>query len=124
MPYTHEWVEPELFLDHKGVKVYHSYRNDDYGDGPLEYWFQVQLTDDTEGTTEDDMHEFDVRDLATFKASPSVESSGYQAIQQAIDKGGRQELLPPSQKAVHVVNRCRYCGEIPEDCECSRGKGA
>ena len=117
MPYTHEWVEPELFLDHKGVKVYHSYRDDDYGNGRWEYWFQVQLTDDTEGTTEDDVHEFDVRDLATFKASPSAESAAYQAIQQAIDKGGRQGLLP-------VVNRCRYCGEIPEDCECSRGKGA
>ncbi len=23
-----------------------------------------------------------------------------------------------------VVNRCRFCGEIPEDCECSKGRGS
>jgi hypothetical protein len=101
-------------LDHKGVEVYHSYKDDEY-DHLLDYHFQVQLTDETEGTTEDDMHEFDVRDLATFKASPSAESAAYQAILEAVDKGGRQELLP-------VVNRCRFCREIPEDCVCSRGK--
>ena len=116
MPYTHEWVEPELFLEYKGVEVYHSYRDDDYGNGPWEYWFQVQLTDDTEGTTEDDMHEFDVRDLHTWKATKDkgVRCSRKKSIQEALDDG-RKGLLP-------VVNRCRYCGEIPEDCECSRGK--
>jgi hypothetical protein len=117
MPYIYEWVEPDLFLEHKEVEVYHSYRNDDYGNGPWEYWFQVQLTDDTEGTTEDDMHEFDVRDLDAWKViSRRCRVEPKQAIRKAIDKGGRQELLKP------VPNRCRFCREIPEDCECAAGR--
>lgn len=84
MPYQHEWVEPELYLEHKGVKVYHSYKDDEF-DQRLEYHFQVQIR---EGTTEDDMHEFDVRDLVQRNWNGDT----HQAIKEAIDRGGRKLL--------------------------------
>jgi len=100
VPYIHEWVEPELFMEHNGVRIYHSYKDDQY-DHLLEYHFQVQLTDETEGTTEDDMWEFDVRDLETWRVE-QITVAGVarykgdpgQAIRDIIGKGGRDLIVP------------------------------
>lgn len=51
MPYR--WVEPEVFVEHEGVMVFHCYRHD-MADDRLEYWY----------TTDSDPEDFDVRDLA------------------------------------------------------------
>jgi len=99
MPYVHKWVEPELFMEHSGVRIYHSYKDDEY-DHLLEYHFQVQWTDETEGTTEDDMWEFDVRDLETWRVE-QIAVAGVaiykgdpgKAIRDIIDKGGRDLIV-------------------------------
>lgn len=87
MPYIHKWVDPDLYLEHKGVKVYRSYKDDDY-DQQLEYHFQVQKAGATT-CYEDHMYEFDVRDLVTR----DWKGDTHQAIKEAIDRGGRGLLL-------------------------------
>ena len=59
MPYSSQWVEPELFVSHNGVRVYHVYKNDDVDKGAREFWF---TTDELEGEGSD--FEFDIRDFA------------------------------------------------------------
>jgi len=41
MPFLSEWVEPALFLDWRGVRVYHCYRDNSVNQGPLVYCFTV-----------------------------------------------------------------------------------
>jgi hypothetical protein len=57
MPF--QWVDPELLMEHQGIKIYHVYKDDDV-ELPLEFWYEAEMEDD-------DIVEFDVRDL------PSVE---------------------------------------------------
>ena len=62
MPYTSTWVNPKLFLTHKGVKVYHTYKNDDcQNNPPSENYF---TTDRMDGSYEGKC--FDVRELAAW----------------------------------------------------------
>ena len=89
MPYESKWVPPELFIEHKGVKVYHAYEDQDY-EGRLTHHFAVGSEDDM---VCEELTEFDVRDLPTYKASPSYESAAYQAIQHAIDQYGVAGLI-------------------------------
>ena len=56
MPYLSQWVAPEVFLTHNGVTIYHTYKDDDWEQGPQTYWF---VTD--EMASQDDG--FDVREL-------------------------------------------------------------
>jgi hypothetical protein len=59
MPY--KWVEPELYLEHKGVKVYHTYKSGNEND-MMSYIFTTDMScDDSEDDSE---FQFDVRDLA------------------------------------------------------------
>ena len=77
MPY--DWVEPELFVEHGGVKVFHIYKNNFVHDGRRECWFTTDIC----GGESDDPCAFDVRDLSTF--APGKPYS--QAVCDAIDKG-------------------------------------
>ena len=57
MPYKTVWVEPEVFLEHNGVTVYHTYKDDDIDQGANWYWFTLQeLGSECEGA-------FDIRDV-------------------------------------------------------------
>ena len=56
MPYKTIWVEPEVFLEHSGVTVYHTYKDDDIEQGASWYWFRLDQEENDEG-------EFDIRDL-------------------------------------------------------------
>ena len=76
MPTQTSWVDPELFLDHGGVKVFHTYKDDDLDQGPNRYWFTLK----TECSVERPAcgitfcpHVFDVRELATWE--PPVQPS-------------------------------------------------
>ena len=60
MPYKTIWVEPEVFLEHNGVTVYHTYRDDDFDQGANWYWFRLDQEENDEG-------KFDIRDLDTDK---------------------------------------------------------
>ena len=104
MPYRTIPVKAPLFLQHKGIKIYHTFKDDDADSNRLEYWYTL---DPCAG----DMHSgdgvsFDVRGLSTFKCpvgqldSTSKEwirsdiakrKAIKQAIRDAIDKG---ELKP------------------------------
>ena len=62
MPYTTEFVEPEILFTHRGLPVYKTYRNDEFGEGARNFWFTL---DPLHGT--DSGCEFDVRDLPTWQ---------------------------------------------------------
>ena len=82
MPHVTELLEPDLFLEHGGVKVFHAYKGDDYSE--LEYRYAVQLKEDG-GITEDNMQEFDVRSVGNGDHAEMIKS--------AIDDGGRESLI-------------------------------
>lgn len=76
MPYINEWREPEHFLIHNGVNIYHTYVDDDIDQGTLDFWFTTNPDDDDTG-------KFDVRDLATWKHDGGI----VEALKLAIDRG-------------------------------------
>ncbi len=73
------WIQPDLFLRHQGVAVYHVYRHDEYEQGPREYWF----TTDKHGGDYNDPCSFDVRELSSYAREKTHE----QIIREAIDAG-------------------------------------
>jgi hypothetical protein len=79
MPYRSEWVPAELALEHKGVRVYHTYRNDEMEAGAKIYWFVLDAEDSFDDA-------FDVRDLAV----PREVSDPFERLRTAVDLG----LLP------------------------------
>jgi hypothetical protein len=74
-----KWVEPQVFLRYRGVKIYHVYRHDNYNDvRSYIYGSSIHCTDDGEDT-------FDVRDLPVPEG---VSKSDHAAIiKAAIDAG-------------------------------------
>ena len=68
------WVEPEVFVEHKGLTVYHAYKDDT--DQRLEYSYQTDLGEDSE-------YEFNVMDLPCYDDELSHE----EIIKKAIDDG-------------------------------------
>jgi len=80
MPYIQQYVDAELFLEHNGVSVYYTYKDDDFDQPSRDFWY---VLDPSHG--EDDA--FDVRNLSTYPSSVSIQD----AITSAIDKG---ELIP------------------------------
>ena len=86
MPYTQEWVDPEVMVEHKGVKVYRTYKENEF-ENPNTFWFTLDCDVDS---YDDDPHEFDVRELQTDLKLPDP---GYddnkirEILQTAIDAG-------------------------------------
>ena len=71
MPTQTVWVEPELLLQHQGVRVFHTYKEDDYDQGAKRYWFTVNsMCGELDRLCDDQpcRHVFDVRELSTWKA--------------------------------------------------------
>ena len=71
MPMQTVWVDPELLLEHQGVRVFQTYREDDYGQGARDYWFTANsLCGELDRLCDDQpcRHVFDVRELSTWKA--------------------------------------------------------
>jgi hypothetical protein len=89
MPYR--WVDPEFALEHKGVKVYHVYKDDDIRD-PLVYWFTTDINH-VEGCA----GELDVRDLARKLGTEVVDQdeSILDILKLAIDSS----LITPPEEA-------------------------
>lgn len=81
MPYRQVFEGPERFMEHKGVKVYHRYHDDDAGQGPMDHWFTTSYTQgDGSGFN------FDVRDLAEGRPVDSADDER-RIIADAIDRG-------------------------------------
>jgi len=68
MPY--QWVEPDVALEHAGVKVYYLYKNDfvDNGTRMYHYGWSLDCLDEGSDST------FDVRDLAEAMKMPIPET--------------------------------------------------
>jgi hypothetical protein len=84
MPYRTEWIEPEVFLTHKGITVYHCYNDDDFDDC-LHYWY-------TTSDQDDHTCDFDVRELPTYHAicddeCKDEDEGDREVIIDAIDRG-------------------------------------
>lgn len=77
MPYTEQYTPPDRIIQHAGVEVFHSYKDDNY-DIPFRYWYVV-------GDSEQDTYgeNFDIRRLATF----APEKTHEQVLREAIDAG-------------------------------------
>lgn len=56
------WIDPEVFLTHGDVTIYHVYKDDEIAQGRREYWYTTDLS----GGDYEDPCSFDVRDLPTF----------------------------------------------------------
>lgn len=65
MPFVTEWEDPEIAMRHNCVVVYHAYKNDDLGQGTLDYWFTTNVYGSADGPDC-----FDIRDLAAWKTIP------------------------------------------------------
>lgn len=63
MPYKEIRVAPALFLQHQGVKIYHTYPEDQVAAGPSTYHYTTDRLHDG-----DELVKFDVRDLKTTNA--------------------------------------------------------
>lgn len=82
MPY--QWVEPEDFLEYKGVWVYEHY-DDNQVDQVNEHWFDLW---DDDNDTEDADVSFDIREYAPLikEVEPIVENYGI-ILKALIDEG-------------------------------------
>ena len=99
MPWTTEWVDPETFLTHKGVTVYHTYDGDDFAQGRRTFWFTLHPNCGEEecncaGATSECRNVFDVRELLAWSRRANARAEDLRiraAIISSIDMG----LLPP-----------------------------
>lgn len=58
MPYMTIETDPEVFMEHKGIKVYHVYINDNWDDGVDDHRYTL----DEDGCP--DYHDFEIGDLS------------------------------------------------------------
>lgn len=61
MPYITEWVDPEIAVEHNGVTIWRTYKNDDVEQGARSFWYTCE-----ENGSEDGELVFDVRDLPDY----------------------------------------------------------
>jgi hypothetical protein len=87
-----QWVQPEELLTHRGVRIFHAYK-DDTSDIPLEFWYSTSSTSEPGS-----VYEFDVRDLAGYRSQNGQDkmSEHKRAIKAAIDAGLLQSDVPVS----------------------------
>ena len=118
-----QWVPPKLFLWHKRVFVYHTYRHDVITD-PKTYWFTLDSVGDGNS-------HFDVRDLRAWQEQTKVylESKDVpydhaeqirQVLRMAIDSG---ELQPKdTHLSLHAaIPETEYNSGIPTNIDCLLG---
>ena len=70
MPIKTVWVEPELFLEHAGRRVFRTYKDDDLDQGPRRYWFTLNIEcgcEERRCQQESCPHVIDVRTLPAWK---------------------------------------------------------
>ena len=86
MPYVTETVPAEMALDYKGVKIYHTYKDDDYNQGERTFYF---VLDEYDGEYES----FDVRDLDVTNRLENEKPQIYK------DLSGPYKTMTPEQRA-------------------------
>lgn len=97
MPWETKWVVPEVFLEYKGVTIYHVYRDNEMGH-PLTLSYTTDPNYFETFSDEGDRYRFDVRDLefpepteaqkVVHSLTPTTEREQIaDTIRQAIDAG-------------------------------------
>lgn len=78
-----QWVEPEVFMIHGGVVVYHVYKNNKAEGSVREFHYALAAVDS------DDVGDrvFDVRDLDEWIEAPEDQRGVAEVIRRAIDNG-------------------------------------
>ena len=82
MPY--QWIDPELFLEHEGVAVYHCY---DDGETISAYWYTTDVTDCDLEYPNSDSAQVDVRELPNLGLAADDPKNHMAIIQNAIREG-------------------------------------
>ena len=82
MPYI--WTEPNLVLEHQGISVYNTYKDDSW-DRPLECHYTTDVTEQADT--------FDIHDLASFQPGERHAS----ILKLAIERG---EIAAPADEEV------------------------
>ncbi|MBN1392563.1 MAG: hypothetical protein JW947_07150 [Sedimentisphaerales bacterium] len=85
-----QWIEPEEFLRHKGIRIFHAYK-DEFSDIPLEFWYSTSSTAEPGSPCE-----FDVRELEDYRPQNDTggKSEHKRVIKAAIDIGLLQSDTP------------------------------
>lgn len=107
MPDT--WIEPELYLYHNGVAIYHCYRNNCFSGGVMENWYTTDINEQ--------LPAFDIRDLSTYQTG-----TGHKAIlEAAVDNGelkAPEDAYLPLTQAVDILVEFPELEEMPEILHC------
>lgn len=107
MPDT--WIEPELYLFHKGVAIYHCYRNNYYEGGVMGNWYTTDITE--QGPA------FDIRNLSVYQPNADHKT----ILEAAIDKGelkAPEDAYKPLVKEVNLLITFPELNERPEILHC------
>jgi hypothetical protein len=127
MPYKQVYVKPERIVKHKGVSVFHTYKEDDI-ENPSGCWFTL----DPDDTDREGRAAFDVRDLPQYaevmarmephgslRVDPTLEEARTILVA-AIDAGGLkpglegEEFYVTDHDGILLLARPRYVLEPPE----------
>lgn len=127
MPMT--WVEPEVFLEHMGVTIYHTYRHDMETDRS-DYIFTTDSSDSDRDS--DSQFHFDVRDIAHELVKVWVGASGhFPADNKNILMGAIEYGMIPvpddcvvAQLAAQIENREDLLDELVHDVASKAGSAA
>jgi len=117
MPTIERFIKPELFLNYKGVSVYHVYKNDNFNDCVRKYEYTTQCKYDDEEAV------FDIRELGVKKevidliyAKPPFHSNEQDKLK--LDKQWDEWNKIGEKKAITEVIKCAIKEKLivmPED---------
>jgi hypothetical protein len=87
VPYSSHWVDPEVAIEWHGVKVYNTYKDDDFESGASSYWFTLH-----EERGYESGEDFDIRDLPNYPKDEQIpfkdeDVRHYAILKEAIDLG-------------------------------------
>lgn len=81
----------EVFMEHRGVTIYHVYKSDHFDEGVRQYWYS--LDPDSSDSAILEYQGFDIRDLPAWKDCHTSLKPFEDALRLAIDRGELNELI-------------------------------
>jgi hypothetical protein len=113
-------VEAGIFLEYRGVTVFHVYRRDSMDDCVQQY--QYSLDPDSRYEDAEEYQNFDIRELAAYKAGCSgkwgTPEHWVNVLKLAIDRGELNELIASAitdgNVDQDVGTKCSDCGSLNE----------
>ena len=117
MPYRLTWMKPELFHAAKGVRVYHTYHDDDFTRGPTSHWFTLHPQCELESCRcekENCPHIFDVRELSTWRQpSPTNRTTSHH---RTVNPSARRRNRQRERRAIRTaIVKAIESGELTRD---------